>query len=108
MERIRDLLDPSGDNLAVGEEAGTGAVYVKGAAEAYVTSPEEMFGLMQRGSENRAVMATGMNAGSSRSHSLFLITLEQARSMMGGRGAPRARTPSSSSRSSRRTRRRAS
>lgn len=33
----------------IGEEAGTGAVYIKGAAEQYVTSPDEMFGIMQAG-----------------------------------------------------------
>jgi kinesin family member 5 len=83
MERVRDLLDPSGDNLQIGEEAGTGAVYIKGISEHYVTSPEEMFGIMARGSENRAVMATGMNTGSSRSHALFIITLEQKNNATG-------------------------
>ena len=40
-ERIRDLLSQASgsDNLQVGEEA-TGGVYIKGAAEFYVTSPE--------------------------------------------------------------------
>jgi kinesin family protein 5 len=80
-ERIRDLLSPTtpgSDNLQVGEEAAGGGVYIKGVSEFYVTSPEEMGELMRQGAENRATSATGMNAGSSRSHSLFLISLAQS------------------------------
>jgi kinesin family protein 5 len=32
---------------------------------------------MQQGALNRAVAATGMNEGSSRSHSVFMVTVEQ-------------------------------
>ena len=47
-ERIRDLLSPTtpgSDNLQVGEEVD-GSVYIKGVAEFYVTTPEEMLDLM--------------------------------------------------------------
>ena len=75
-ERIRDLLEPRNDNLAIGEDAA-GGVYIKGVTEFYVTSRDEVMALMAQGSENRATAATGMNAGSSRSHSLFIVTLAQ-------------------------------
>ena len=79
LEKIRDLLDTSKCNLHVHEDAVTG-VYVKGATEVYVTSEEEMLEVMRQGGENRAVAATGMNEGSSRSHSLFCVTVEQKNS----------------------------
>ena len=40
-----------------------------GVREEYVGSVEEMQGILERGRELRAVAATGMNEGSSRSHS---------------------------------------
>jgi len=75
-ERIRDLLEPKNDNLAVGEDPAAG-VYIKGVTEYYVTSKDEVLNLMAQGGDNRATAATGMNAGSSRSHSLFIVTLTQ-------------------------------
>ena len=75
-ERIRDLLEPKNDNLAIGEDAG-GGVYIKGVTEYYVTSRDEVMALMAQGGDVRATAATGMNAGSSRSHSLFIVTLAQ-------------------------------
>jgi Kinesin motor domain/Ankyrin repeats (3 copies)/Ankyrin repeat len=83
LEKIRDLLDPSKDNLSLGEDPTTSSVYIKDVSEVYVTSPEEMFELMAAGSENRATAATGMNSGSSRSHSLFMITLSQTNAATG-------------------------
>ena len=43
----------------------------------YVTSAEELLGVMDQGSSNRASSATAMNETSSRSHSIFQITLMQ-------------------------------
>ena len=54
--------------LRVREDKGRG-VYVDGVTECYTGCPEEMFELMERGANNRAVSATQMNADSSRSHS---------------------------------------
>ena len=82
MEKIRDLLDTSRDNLQVKEDPGLG-VYIAGCTEVYVTSIEECFDVMRQGGENRAVAATGMNEGSSRSHSLFIIFLSQKDSKSG-------------------------
>uniref|UniRef100_A0AAV1VE09 Kinesin-like protein n=1 Tax=Peronospora matthiolae TaxID=2874970 RepID=A0AAV1VE09_9STRA len=78
MERIRDLLDPykSKMNLQVREDAQRG-IFVEGMTEMCVTSDEELLAAMRAGAANRAVAATGMNEGSSRSHSVFMVTLFQ-------------------------------
>ncbi|QKX64522.1 uncharacterized protein TRUGW13939_11697 [Talaromyces rugulosus] len=76
MERIRDLLVPQHDNLPVHEEKSRG-VYVKGLLEIYVSSVEEVYEVMRRGGAARAVSATNMNQESSRSHSIFVITVTQ-------------------------------
>lgn len=76
MERIRDLLAPQNDNLPVHEEKNRG-VYVKGLLEIYVSSVQEVYEVMRRGGAARAVAATNMNQESSRSHSIFVITITQ-------------------------------
>ncbi|KAF4126717.1 kinesin family member 5 [Geosmithia morbida] len=76
MERIRDLLQPQNDNLPVHEEKNRG-VYVKGLLEVYVSSVQEVYEVMRRGGNARAVAATNMNQESSRSHSIFQITVTQ-------------------------------
>lgn len=76
MERIRDLLAPQNDNLPVHEEKNRG-VYVKGLLEIYVSSVQEVYEVMRRGGATRAVAATNMNQESSRSHSIFVITITQ-------------------------------
>lgn len=76
MERIRDLMAPQNDNLPVHEEKNRG-VYVKGLLEIYVSSVQEVYEVMRRGGNARAVAATNMNQESSRSHSIFVITITQ-------------------------------
>ena len=76
MERIRDLLQPQTDNLPVPDEKSRG-VYVKGLLEIYVSSVQEVYEVMRRGGTARAVAATNMNQESSRSHSIFVITITQ-------------------------------
>lgn len=78
MERIRDLLDPykSKVNLQVREDLQRG-IFVEGMTEVCVTSDDELLSTMRDGAANRAVAATGMNEGSSRSHSVFMVTLYQ-------------------------------
>jgi len=76
MERIRDLLAPQNDNLPIHEEKSRG-VYVKGLLEIYVSSVQEVYEVMRRGGLARAVAATNMNQESSRSHSIFVITVTQ-------------------------------
>ena len=76
MEKIRDLLVPQNDNLPVHEEKNRG-VYVKGLREFYVSSVPEVYEVMRRGGLARATAATNMNQESSRSHSIFVITITQ-------------------------------
>lgn len=52
-------------------------IHITGVTEEYVTSVEEILQVMGNGAMNRATAATGMNEGSSRSHSVFTITVTQ-------------------------------
>eukprot|EP00741_Cyanophora_paradoxa_P010442 tig00000037_g10097.t1 len=76
LERIRDLFDPGREGLAVREERGRG-VWVEGATEIYVSSEAEVLDLMREGAANRAVAATRMNAESSRSHAVLVVSIVQ-------------------------------
>jgi kinesin family member 5 len=76
MEKIRDLLYPQNDNLPVHEEKQKG-VYVKGLCELYVGSVDEVYTVLERGGQARMVAATNMNQESSRSHSIFVIEVQQ-------------------------------
>ena len=75
-EEIRDLLSNNPKNkLDLREKADVG-VYVKDLISFPVQNVEEMFGKLTVGRKNRAVASTMMNEGSSRSHSIFSITVE--------------------------------
>jgi kinesin family protein 5 len=63
-------------NLLIREDK-TNGIYIAGVTEEYATSVDELYNIMSSGALNRAVAATGMNEGSSRSHSVFLITVTQ-------------------------------
>ncbi|KAI9446438.1 kinesin heavy chain [Lactarius indigo] len=76
LERIRDLLQPQNDNLQIHEEKSKG-VYVKSLSDYYVSSAREVYEIMRQGGAARVVTSTNMNAESSRSHSIFLITISQ-------------------------------
>lgn len=76
MDKIRDLLDVSKINLSVHEDKNR-VPYVKGATERFVSSPEDVFEVIEEGKSNRHVAVTNMNEHSSRSHSVFLINVKQ-------------------------------
>ncbi|KAK4542012.1 hypothetical protein LTR36_007212 [Oleoguttula mirabilis] len=76
MEKIRDLLVPQNDNLPIHEDKQRG-VYVKGLGEFYVQTVGEVYQILERGGQSRAVAATNMNQESSRSHSIFVIEVMQ-------------------------------
>eukprot|EP00887_Chlorella_sp_A99_P003296 scaffold9.g3296.t1 len=80
-ERVKDLLQPENDNLQVVQDKERGTI-VQGATEVPVASEAECVALMRRGIAARAVSATAMNAGSSRSH--CVVTLEVERSLADG------------------------
>lgn len=75
-EKIQDLLDPRKNNLMVKEEKSKG-IWVEDATEVYVMNKQEMRDVFKCGSENRKIGATAMNDKSSRSHSLFIVTIFQ-------------------------------
>lgn len=75
-EKIRDLLDPKKNNLKIHENKEVG-VYVQDMTESYVGSEDEVFQLLKIGNENRSIGATDMNKQSSRSHSCFVLQIEQ-------------------------------
>ncbi|KAK3043529.1 hypothetical protein RJ639_002108 [Escallonia herrerae] len=56
-------------------EDGKGGVLVRGLEEEIVTSSSEIFTLLERGSAKRRTAETLLNKQSSRSHSLFSITI---------------------------------
>lgn len=76
LEKLRDLIDTFHDNLEIREHKDTG-IYVEGLSEHFVTSPAAVYDKIRRGSENRATASTNMNRDSSRSHSVFILTLIQ-------------------------------
>ncbi|XP_058807612.1 kinesin heavy chain isoform X2 [Phymastichus coffea] len=76
MDKIRDLLDVSKVNLSVHEDKNR-VPFVKGATERFVSSPEEVFEVIEEGKSNRHIAVTNMNEHSSRSHSVFLINVKQ-------------------------------
>ncbi|OQR83544.1 kinesin-like protein [Achlya hypogyna] len=76
-ESISDLLKPERNNLTIREDKKRG-VFVEGLSEWVVRSPEEIYGLMERGGAMRATGSTKMNEISSRSHAVFIIIAEQS------------------------------
>jgi len=76
LDKIRDLLDVTKVNLSVHEDKNR-IPYVKGATERFVSSPDEVFEVIEEGKANRHIAVTNMNEHSSRSHSVFLINVKQ-------------------------------
>lgn len=73
-EKIKDLQNPKNDNLKIHEEKGKG-IYMQDITETYCTCDNDVYEIMKLGNKNRAIASTNMNAESSRSHSLFIITI---------------------------------
>lgn len=75
-EVINDLLDPTGQNLRIREDAqGT---YVEGIKEEVVLSPAHALSLIATGEEHRHVGSNNFNLLSSRSHTIFTLTVESS------------------------------
>ena len=100
-ERIFDLCAPAGvaaegapgaASLSLRESAARG-VYVEGLTETPVASAAQARALLALGAKNRRVSATAMNHESSRSHSVFTLSMETAERTQGG-AAMRARAAS--------------
>ena len=74
MEKIKDLLDPTKTNLKIHEDKMRG-IYIADVTEEYVGDEDEVYTLMATGNDNRAIGVTDMNSQSSRSHSIFIMTV---------------------------------
>lgn len=74
-ETITDLFDTSKTNLKI-KENYDGDVYVGDLTDIPVGSPEEVMELLDRGLTARQVASTKMNDTSSRSHTVFRVTIE--------------------------------
>ncbi|AQL01241.1 Kinesin-like protein KIN-7K chloroplastic [Zea mays] len=75
-EVVNDLLNPSGQNLRIREDLqGT---FVEGIKEEVVLSPAHALSLIAAGEEHRHVGSTNFNLLSSRSHTIFTLTIESS------------------------------
>ncbi len=84
-ESISDLLKPEKISLQIREDKKKG-VFVEGLSEWAVRNPHDIYTLLQRGALSRATASTKMNDVSSRSHAVFVITVEQMTIIDDGKG----------------------
>lgn len=83
-ETLRDLLDSSDVSKKMDIKHDLkNKTNVTGATVVKVDSPQMVFGLLKKASLNRAVAATNCNERSSRSHSVFTLTLLGTNSVTG-------------------------
>lgn len=73
-EEVRDLLSDSNQMLQIREDPRRG-VFVQ-SVEEMATDFESLLRILFHGEKSRAVASTGMNERSSRSHTIFRITIE--------------------------------
>ena len=73
-EKIRDLFDTKKNNLSIHQDR-KGAIFIKNITEQWCSSEEQLLNFMKKGNKSRTVAKTGMNDTSSRSHSIFMLTL---------------------------------
>ncbi|KAL4637165.1 hypothetical protein ACB092_03G060800 [Castanea dentata] len=76
MEKIRDLFDLSKDNIQIKESKIQG-ILLSGATEMSIIDPAEALQSLSAGVANRAVGETQMNMASSRSHCIYIFTVQQ-------------------------------
>ena len=79
-EIVRDLLNPKATRLQVYHDKSRG-VQIQGVKEEIVVSPDHVWQLLDTGFGNRAVGSTGLNAESSRSHTIFRLVIESRKAM---------------------------
>lgn len=74
-EEVKDLLANGNDKVLKIREDSKRGVFVD-AKEVYVTDVESLLGVLFAGEKHRAFASTGMNDHSSRSHTIFRLTVE--------------------------------
>lgn len=75
-EVVNDLLNPAGQNLKIREDHQ--GIFVEGVKEEVVLSPAHALSLIAAGEEHRHVGSTNFNMHSSRSHTIFTLTIESS------------------------------
>ncbi|PVD30020.1 hypothetical protein C0Q70_09281 [Pomacea canaliculata] len=86
-EELFDLLGSTEDplRLRIYEDISKkGSLIISGLEEVVVRSKDEVYGIMERGASRRQTAATLMNAQSSRSHSVFSVTIHIKENTMDG------------------------
>ncbi|GFP92449.1 kinesin-1-like protein pss1 [Phtheirospermum japonicum] len=76
LERVRDLFDLSKDNLQIKESKAQG-IFVSGVTEISISDSAEALRSLSSGIANRAVGETQMNMASSRSHCIYIFSIQQ-------------------------------
>lgn len=74
MEKVQDLLEPA--RKVEVRETMNGSVYLANACERVVSSSSELLSCVNDGQKYRSVAATKMNERSSRSHSVFSVSVK--------------------------------
>lgn len=77
MQTVRDLLNPTSTDPVRIRETTRKGVWLEGATAICVSSQQEVMKIVKSGAKFRATSKTDMNERSSRSHSLFIMTLIQ-------------------------------
>uniref|UniRef100_A0ACD6AAJ0 Uncharacterized protein n=1 Tax=Avena sativa TaxID=4498 RepID=A0ACD6AAJ0_AVESA len=75
LEKVRDLLDLSKDNLQIKESKSQG-IFISGATEISIMNGSDALERLSEGIANRAVGETQMNLASSRSHCLYIFSVQ--------------------------------
>ncbi|XP_009786965.1 kinesin-like protein KIN-5D isoform X1 [Nicotiana sylvestris] len=84
-EEITDLLSLDEESKSIEEkprkplalmEDGKGAVFIRGLEEVAVSTADEIYKILEKGSANKHTAETLLNKQSNRSHSIFSITLQ--------------------------------
>ncbi|KAL8204808.1 hypothetical protein R6Q57_010431 [Mikania cordata] len=75
-EVVNDLLNPAGQNLRIQEDIQ--GAFVEGINKEVVLSPAHVFSLILAGEEHRHLSSTNFNLLSSRSHTIFTLTIESS------------------------------
>ncbi|KAE8660231.1 Kinesin-1-like protein PSS1 [Hibiscus syriacus] len=76
MEKVRDLFDLSKDNIQIKESKIQG-ILLSGATEISLSNPAKALQSLSSGIANRAIGETQMNMASSRSHCVYMFTIDQ-------------------------------
>ena len=76
LERIKDLLNPIRHNMKIKEDPKKG-IFIPDLTEKYIGEASEVYEIMNEGNSNRKTSSTNMNDVSSRSHSIFMLTVSQ-------------------------------